>query len=113
MGNKSSGQEELRVDADVTLKKVCKRRYLLKKTITYKCIVPMAASSGSFFVLFQSFWARSRSVGKCPVCPHVSALLPLDGFSQNLILETCTKICRGKSKFGLNQVTYSALCMKT
>jgi len=60
MGNKSLGQEKLGVDANVTLKKVCKRRYLLEGTITYKCIVPMAASilppvivsyeSGSFFV---------------------------------------------------------------
>jgi len=60
MGNKSSGQEEVRVDANVTLKKVRKRRYLLEGSITYKCVLPMAASilpqvilsyeSGSFFV---------------------------------------------------------------
>jgi hypothetical protein len=25
------------------------------------------------------------------VCPHVSAWLPMDGFSQNLILGTCMK----------------------
>ena len=43
MGNKSSGQE-VRVDANVTLKKVRKRRYLQEGTITYKCILPMAAS---------------------------------------------------------------------
>jgi len=60
MRNKTSRQEELRVDANVTPKKVFKRRYLLEGTITYKCIVPMATSillpvivsyeSGSFFV---------------------------------------------------------------
>ena len=118
MGNTSSGQEEVRVDANVTLKKVHKRRYLLEGTITYKCIVPMTASilppvivsyeSGSVFVLFGFFGARSRSVEKRLVCPHVSTRLPLRGFSQNLILETYENLS-GKSKFGLNQVTFCPL----
>jgi len=29
-----------------------------------------------------------------PVCPHISALLALDGFTWNLLLETLIKICR-------------------
>ena len=53
MGNKFSGQEKVRLDANVTLKKICKTRYLLEGTITYKCTVPMAAfySSPSHFKL--------------------------------------------------------------
>jgi hypothetical protein len=103
MGSKSSRQEEVRVDANVTLKKVRKGRYLLERTITHKCIFLVAASilppiivmfeSGSFYV-YLDFFTRSRSVEKRLICPHVSTRRPLDGFSQNLILETYTKICR-------------------
>lgn len=46
------------------------------------------------FLYNLDFLERSLSVEKRLVSPHVSARLPQDGFSQNLILETCTKICR-------------------
>jgi hypothetical protein len=104
MGSKSSRQEEVRVDANVTLKKVRNRRYLPERTITYECIFLMAASilppiivmfeTVSFLRIIWIFLTRSRSVEKRLICPNVSTRRPLDGFPQNLILETYTKICR-------------------
>ena len=47
------------------------------------------------------------------VCPHVSARLPLDGFSEILTLETFTRICRENLTSVKIEQQYRALYMKT
>ena len=60
-------------------------------------------------LIFDFFFraAINRGYGDLPVlassyqpwCPHGTTLLPLDGFSLNLIFETFSKVCRENSRF--------------
>jgi hypothetical protein len=46
------------------------------------------------------------------VCPHVSALLSLDGFSWNFMLQTLMKICVQNPNLVKIRQNYQALYMK-
>ena len=50
-----------------------------------------------------SLWLFVHSFSACLVCSRVSARLPLNGISWNLVLDTFVKICQGTSSYVLCQ----------